>query len=1546
MIILKHRLSTLSNSLPKALLFCLFFCFGIQTIWSQVPKITSVRNGNTRSFLSCATRSAGTVSFGPVIGQSNNGAPDTIFLCYGDQIYIQHNKDGDINTGDPDPSSPAARGYLLYSCPPTISGDNFAAIDADCNLANPAPPPGTFWYVMGEPNGDINLVNDGVINDFFNNGDPFLLYLAPATFDYYTLNTNGEYEGGYDNSGSCIKVSTAAAFPVVYLNKIELTNFTTNSPTSFAGNFVLEGGYPEFNPAAHYTVTMALASNPNIKANLFNDPYSHGKVVQFAAPSAGTYIITVTDGYSCTFTQRVTLPYSEVQLAVSSAMVTMGDEVCLDVTVGNWNKIVAAQFSINFDPNNLEYTRIDLTSNPLNLNAASNFGTTNVDQGEIRFIWADPLGNSRTLPDNTVLFRICFKAKGLPGTMTDVKITDKPINIEVINEDNFELTPVIRNGTVKIINPTQLILDIKVCSTTGSSGRITVTAYGPESQYNYYFNGNPLPQVINQGVPRIESGLAPGIYTIRVENASQSESITLPVQVVNAAAIDLAPIILDPSCSYNDDGTITLNPSGGQPPYTLEWSTFEFNKNAIGNLSNGFYTVKVTDALGCSESDTFRLSKSAIAVLPPTLIYPACSGVENGSITAQAVGGTPFSGNTYNYRWSNGVTQNNVNTSTISGLKDGEYRLTITDSNGCTATLSFTLPAGKVINATESITNTTCYNYSDGAIVISATTDNLPTGPYTFIWEAAAGTPMNTATTSSVNNLPQGMYSVTISDVNNCSIVRTYQVGGYGEIKLQSFNKIDDNCSGNPSGSITILVNGEAVPFIGNPNNYYKFTWSDGSSNHNVDAANLQLTNLSGSAGQGKAYYITITDANGCTADTVFYISKKDAPLITFDTIKSIACQGGSGGEISATIKAIGGNQITSVTWSSNAGTPVQSGDPANTITSVISNLSGGTYIVTVSTNNGCEITDTVVLEGAGTLSATEVITAASCAGINDGAITLNVSGGSPPYQYNWSNGGADSPTQTNLSGGTYTVSVTDGSGCPAYVKTYTIPVNPSIISNIDVTSIRPSTCYDATIGDGQATVSASGGNANAYTFIWSSGETNSGTSSSATMLNGGMQYVTISDGICTVIDSVLIPSTPAIAIDRNASTITDVTCFGDADGSINVIANGGNGSFQYSWNPSATGSSLNNLSEGVYYLTITDAKNCILRDSFKINEPDFFVAEIDSSQTNNISCAGENDGQISLQVTGGNAGNITYDWTPSIVINQASASNLSAGNYQIIVTDSKGCQSTVNTIISEPTPIVVNWGPISEPQCAGYKTTFDITSISGGAGPGYTYTIDNGSRINVFVPSEIYAGSHTLTVYDENGCTTTEQFTVSEPAPILINLPDEVTVNLGDSVQISPEISSVFPIDVISWTPSEVVNCTTCDAPFITATNDLYVVVRVQDVNGCYSTDSTLVLVDKRRKVYMPTVFTPNRDGVNDKFQIYTGPGVKNINFFRIFDRWGACVYSENNIPPNENGTARGWDGWFNGKECNPGVYTYVAKIEFEDNAIQTYFGSITLIR
>jgi len=1531
------------------LIFCLIILIlGFQSNISG-QKLKSVRNNESQSLelRDCSTRSPGTVSFGPVVGQSNDGRPDTIYLCYQDQVFIKNNGDGDFNTGDPVPATPSAVGYILYGCQPTVGGTTFADIQGDCVLTNPPPPPGELWYFMGTPNGNITLYNDGSVNATHNAGSPFTLWLAPATFDAYTV-SGGEYYGQYEGGGSCVKVNTAAAFPVVYLNEIKVNSLVTLSPTSLSGSFTVTGGFPELESAATYNITMTKKGAPATVANLFGGPFRHGSTVNFAVPSAGIYIVTISDGKSCSVTREVEMPQGSLDLIIESGMVEMNDEICLDITVADFNDLVGGSFAIGFNPYELQFTNISFPpGNPLGLNMG-HFGTGDAGNGIIRFFWVNNPLIDMSLPDNTVIMSVCFKAIGTPGTKSPVRlIANGATALEFSNINGTKFNINVTEGIVMITDPNDLQVYLNVCSTTGNTGSVTFTAYGPDAQYNYVFN-NGVPNFTNAGTPVTFNNLAPGNYVLDVFSVTGVHVIE-NIVIQNAPPINLTPAITAPKCVDSPDGAINIAIAGGVQPYAVEWSTFEFNINTINELSNGVYSVTVTDNVGCIYSESFTLFTPPIGLNPPVIVSPACSGQLTGSITIAATGGTPKPGSTYDYHWSyNNITQTGVATGVLSGIPEGIYTVTVTDANGCRAVSSFELLPGVEINATFLKQNPTCFGDGTGAITVTGTTNGTTTGPYTFTWGANAGTPVNTATTSQVSGLNNGNYTVTIADNNGCSVKKDITIDGPGEIKFLIANKTDDNCGGQPSGSALIYDgSGNTVPWPdpNNPGNgLYKFTWSNGSNPTNVDAVSLHLTNLAGSA-DGIRYYVTITGADGCMADTSFLIFKKDAPLIEFDTLNPIACAGGNDGVIQANI-TVKGSEVSTVTWSNNAGLPVNGGDPKNVYTSTISNLNGGDYIVTVTTLSGCTISDTVTLEGQGSLAlSNDIIVPSTCPDSDDGSITLVTSGGVPPYNYLWSNG-QTTDVASGLSPGTYSVTVSDQSSCPSLIQSFVVGHEPTVASAVDPASVTASDCFEAATGSGGATISASGGNAASYTFTWSSGETNTGTSSTANQLKGGWQYVTITDGICSIVDSVFIPSPDAISANKAAAVISDVSCFGEADGAVSFTPTGGNGGYSFNWSPSAgNSSSISGLAAATYYVTITDSKNCIGIDSFRIVQPELLVAAANASLTQDVRCAGEETGSIAIDVSGGNGGN-TFSWNPALAGNVSSAGNLPAGNYLIAVTDSKGCTAQVAVTLNEPAPLAVNFDPVPEPQCAGFETNFELNAITGGVGPDYTYTIDHGQSYTTFEIAKVTGGSHILTITDENGCTLDTSFTVSEPAPILVSLPEEIALNLGDSVLINPVVQSAFPISATSWSPAEWVSCISCDVTYATAINNQYITVLITDVNGCTGIDSVLLKVDRTRKVFIPNAFSPNKDGINDLFQVYTGPGVQSINYIRVFDRYGALVYEQLALAPNENGSDRGWDGSYRGKFCDPGVFTYVTEVRFIDGKEQLYFGSVTLVR
>jgi gliding motility-associated-like protein len=1534
----------------RFILFIIFIInsFGYQAIAQQLK---SVKPSETEviGLRNCATRSPGSVSYGPIVGQSNDGRPDTIFLCYQDQISIKNNGDGDFNTGDPDPLTPSAAGFLLYGAPPTVNGNTFAAIQADNVLSNPPPPPGELWYFMGTPNGDITLYNDGSVNQWFNAGSPFTLYLAPATFDAYTV-SGGEYFGQYEGGGSCVKVNTSSAFPVVYLNEISMDNFTTPSPTTLSGSFFVNGGFPEFKSNARYTVTIVKKGNPGQVANIFGGPFSHGSKVSFAVPSAGTYIVTILDGKNCGITQEIVMPQGNVSVLASSGSVAYNDDICIDFTVKDFKDLLGGEFAIGFNPNDLQYTNITFpAANPLNLSINGNFGLTEVANGYINFAWTDPNLSKKTLPDNTIIFSVCFKAIGKPGTQTPVIIKPKKNGaFEFTDYDGTFYSIKNTNGIVTITNPTDLQVFFNVCSTTGNTGSITFTAFGPDAQYNYDINNSGATNIADNGVSVTINNLTPGTHVVDVFTTSGVHVIT-NVQVLNAPPIIVTPTITNPKCVNSSDGAIQLSINGGNQPYAIEWSNFTFNTTSVSNLNNGVYQVTITDNTGCVFSENFTINTTPMAINPPTIVDPACSGQTSGSITVSASGGNPFTGNVYDYSWSyNNIKQNKVATGTLTNIPEGVYSLTVTDANGCEAVSNFTLKPGVTIDATVIKQLPVCYGDGKGKLTITGTTNGTTTGPYTFTWSPNAVNPVNNATSSIVSGLNNGNFTVTVSDANGCFVKKDYTIDGPGEIKFLISGLKDDECGTQPKGAALIFDgSGNTTPFP-DPNNpgsgFYRFTWSNGSNPTTVDAVSLNLTNLMGS-GSGIRYYVTITGADGCTADTSFLIFKKDAPKISFDTVHTIACAGGNDGIIKANITT-NGSEIATVFWSNNAGIPVNGGDPKTTYTSTISNLNGGDYIITITTLSGCTVTDTVTLTGQGSLSIdNNVIVPSKCPDSKDGSITLSSSGGTPPYVYQWSNG-QSGDVASNLLPGTYTVTVSDQSGCPPFTQTFTVGHAPSVVSVIDKNTVVASDCYDAVVGTGGANVSASGGQASTYTFTWSSGESNTGASSNATALKGGWQYVSISDGVCTVVDSVQIPSPDPISTNKASSTIVDATCFGDTDGSISFTTSGGNGGYNYQWNPTSSNSAnITGLTAATYYVTITDSKNCIGIDSFKVKQPLVLAASLDTAQSHDLLCYDDNTGAIYIKTSGGN-GNYSYTWNPSVAGNSDNASNLSAGNYLITIADKKGCNTNLAVTLREPSPLRVDYDQVPEPQCAGYDTNFELNSITGGTGPDYSYTIDNGKSYSTFEIAKVKGGKHLLTIIDENGCRLDTSFIVNEPAPILVNLPEEIKLDLGDTITLSPTVQSAFPISSTSWFPPQAVSCSSCDRTEASVISSQYVTVLLTDANGCTGLDSVFLKVDRSRKVFIPNAFSPNKDGINDIFQIYTGPGVVGINYLRVFDRFGGLMFEKNNMPPNENGSDQGWDGAFKGEVCNPGVFTYVAEVKFIDGRTQLYFGSVTLIR
>lgn len=502
------------------------------------------------------------------------------------------------------------------------------------------------------------------------------------------------------------------------------------------------------------------------------------------------------------------------------------------------------------------------------------------------------------------------------------------------------------------------------------------------------------------------------------------------------------------------------------------------------------------------------------------------------------------------------------------------------------------------------------------------------------------------------------------------------------------------------------------------------------------------LTNGGGSSGGG----VSLAGNNGTVVITI----TKQSNIISASIIsQSVLCNGTATG--SATLNITGGTPPLSYTWM-----------PGNINTSSITNVPAGTYTVYYSDAGGCVFSETVNIIQPGPISITSVQTkSAQCYGDASGSATVYVNGGTSPYSFTWqpSPGVTSTNSVGGLLAGSYTVSVTDANSCPSQTTSFSINQPSDIIITITSTNVS---CFGG--NDGAAMGNASGG-AGFYNFSWVTGTSTVGTNPYVSGLSAGNYtlFVTDINGCSKSLDIDIGEPPPLTVLIVNTKS---VSCNGGADGSISVMGGGGVGGYTYQWNPGGfSTSTISNLQAGTYTVFVTDTNNCVVDSVITIIEPPALT--ITAIEQQSVSCYGTYDGIASCTVTGGNPGyNYTwYDAANNIVSVSNTANNLGAGNYTVVATDINGCITQTAVTITQPFPVSFYvTQAIDTSGCLGAPTNTIYIYASGGIG-NYTYTsVPPGitSSVNINVPS----GSYTITVGDENGCSTYTLYNIVLPPP------------------------------------------------------------------------------------------------------------------------------------------------------------------------------------
>jgi gliding motility-associated-like protein len=320
------------------------------------------------------------------------------------------------------------------------------------------------------------------------------------------------------------------------------------------------------------------------------------------------------------------------------------------------------------------------------------------------------------------------------------------------------------------------------------------------------------------------------------------------------------------------------------------------------------------------------------------------------------------------------------------------------------------------------------------------------------------------------------------------------------------------------------------------------------------------------------------------------------------------------------------------------------------------------------------------------------------------------------------------------------------------------------------------------------------------------------------------------------------------------------------------------------------------------------------------------------------------------VNYTGGNTdGPFTFEWSPDVSDTKL-ASDLAKGVYSVTVTDHKGCTSFVSHEIKGQAQIIFEAKEAYPIKCFGEKTCIHFDTVYGGAGPDFTYSINGGAIFPVDSCREVYASedSYLISVFDSEGCKAEKKIKITQPDEIVVDLGEDLVIDLGDSKTVHLNTNAI--VSNVEWTIDstkikyEFLNNQKSELDIEAYVNDV-IYVSVEDVNGCIGSDELNVSVNTFRNVYVPNIFTPDGDGLNDDFKIRIGKGIKKISYMKIYNRWGELMHLEENLFPS-SGYTGSWDGTYKGRRVNSGVYVYMIKILFQDNREILYRGSVTVIR
>ena len=796
---------------------------------------------------------------------------------------------------------------------------------------------------------------------------------------------------------------------------------------------------------------------------------------------------------------------------------------------------------------------------------------------------------------------------------------------------------------------------------------------------------------------------------------------------------------------------------------------------------------------------------------------------------------------------------------------------------------TITINKTSTLGATAAATDLNCTTGSTGTITVTVP-PNSGIAPFQY---SVNGGPSQSSNVFS--GLAVGNYTVFATDINGCSSTINATINQTGILGV-GYTSINPACSGLNTGSITILP-----PSVYTPIQY------------SLNGGPAQTSNIFNGLAAGN-YTISVTDAIGCSGSTNVTITQGAGVSAVFGTTPT-SCSGMNNGSI--IVIASGGTLPYQYTLN---GGSLQSSN-------VFSGLGAGTYSIRVVDANGCNSTYSVTVNPGAPLNATVVKTNVTCNGAADGIITINISGGAPPYQYSLDNiTWQTSNIFMGLASATYTVYYRDINACS---NSQSVSITQPAVLNLMLTA-QPPRCFG--YNDGFITPGVTGGTA---PFWYSTDNVNWQTTNPFNNVTAGTYTVYCRDNNgCTTSKTITITQPPQIVASASA---TDATCNGGADGQIAITASGGTAPLWYTVNsPPFVASNVFNVNPGTYNPMIADANTCL------VTLPGIVVG-----LTNNLAIAISNDtticeGTTAQLIVASNATQFT--WTQGSSLSNANIQNPVANptvTTQYIVTATFGQCSGKDTVIVNVKPApAADAGPDVE-ICYGQDHM-----LQGSGGNQYIWTPAS-TLSNAALPNPVSAPPQTTTyslhVIDANGCSslTPDQVIVTVTPPIVVKtFPADTAVFAGDKFQLLATSGAAN----YTWSPPVGLSDPFIANPVLIVTSDITFTITAKTPAGCSGDGTVNIKVFRGPEIYMPTGFTPNGDGKNDIFKPFT-VGITKLNYFKVFNRWGQLLYSTADLN-------KGWDGRIKGSHQQTSTYVWMVQGVARDGRVITKKGTVTLIR